>query len=132
MHIIVCLDSKNGMSFAGRRQSRDKLQIAKMLETVGGKKLYVSEYTARLFETLPQNVTVAENFWVLAQPGDYCFIETEDILPLTVEDIIVYKWNRVYPSDKKFDTGLLLNKTLVSASDFPGNSHEKITEEIYR
>ena len=47
-----------------------------------------------------------------------------------IESVILYKWNRRYPSDTKFDLDLN-GWTLISTTDFPGSSHEKITEEVY-
>lgn len=133
MHIIICLDDKYGYSFANRRQSRDKNQIAKMLEAVGHSLLLLSNYSAKLFETLPNNVKVSENFLNIASQGDFCFVETLDITPYinNAEKVIIYRWNRVYPSDKKLPEELLSGKKLISVTDFVGNSHDKITEEVY-
>ena len=47
-----------------------------------------------------------------------------------IEKIIVFWWNRHYPSDRKFDLDLSKwNK--VSKEEFAGYSHEKITKEVY-
>jgi hypothetical protein len=47
-----------------------------------------------------------------------------------IEKIIVFWWNRHYPSDRKFDLDLSKwNK--VSEEEFAGYSHEKITKEVY-
>jgi hypothetical protein len=47
--------------------------------------------------------------------------------------MIIYKWNRVYPSDLSLDVypdkiGLKLHESF----DFKGQAHEKITREIWR
>ena len=131
MKLIVCLDDKNGFSFAKRRQSRDAVQLEKMLELVGDCKLFVNEYTAKLFDSCPQNVVVCENPFQSADENSFCFAENIDIPTLDFEKIIIYRWNRHYPSDKKLPLELLNNKKLVSSTDFAGNSHEKITEEVY-
>ena len=60
----------------------------------------------------------------------YCFAENFTVNEEDVEEIIVYKWNRLYPADTYFNidlTGWRLAETL----DFEGSSHEKITREIY-
>lgn len=133
MHIIVCLDNKNGMLFNKRRQSKDALLRLKMLETVGKNCLLMNEYSAKQFEE-DCTVTVSEKFLEAAQKGDFCFVENTDILPFKseVENVIVYRWNRDYPSDAKFPAEQFLNtRKLVKRTDFKGSSHPQITEEIY-
>ncbi len=126
MKLIVCLDDKNGMLFNNRRQSRDKVLIENMLEFCKGEQLYTNEYSAKLF---PENsVKICE------KPEDiekgYFF--AENIFPNeeNFEEIIVYKWNRVYPADVRFNIDLE-NWILTETVDFEGSSHEKITREIY-
>ncbi len=126
MKLIVCLDDKNGMMFNKRRQSRDRVLIENMLELCKDEQLYVNEYSAKLF---PENsVKICE------KPEDiekgYFF--AENIFPNeeNYEEIIVYKWNRVYPADVYFNNDLK-NWKLTEAVDFEGSSHEKITREIY-
>jgi len=48
-----------------------------------------------------------------------------------VEAVILYRWNRTYPADLRFDW-TPSDFYLESAVEFPGNSHEKITREIYQ
>ena len=64
---------------------------------------------------------------------DYCFVENVDINELqdNISKIYVYKWNRKYPSDVTFPVAMLDNYQLENVSEFEGNSHDKITEEIY-
>jgi hypothetical protein len=47
-----------------------------------------------------------------------------------IKEIIVYKWNRVYPADVEFE--MPAGFVLESSTDFTGFSHEQITKEIYR
>lgn len=131
MNLIICLDTKNGYSFAGRRQSKDKIQVQKMLETVGTAKLFLNEYSVNIFDNLPNNVVVSTNPLNDAEENDFCFVENLPIGNITFNKIVIYRWNRNYPSDKKFNQDLLIGKTLVSSVDFSGNSHEKITQEVY-
>ncbi len=126
MKLIVCLDDNNGMMFNSRRQSRDRVLIENILEYCKGEKLYVNEYSSKLF---PENsVEICENLEKLEK--GYFF--AENILPNeeSVEEIIVYKWNRVYPADVHFNIDLG-NWKLTETVDFEGSSHEKITREIY-
>ncbi len=131
MNLIICLDNNGGYSFAGRRQSKDKIQLHNMLNIVGDSKLFLTEYSAKLFEVIPDNVTVCEDPLTLAGDNDFCFIENIDIENISPNKIIIYRWNRNYPSDKIFPVNLLANKKLVSSFEFEGNSHQKITVEVF-
>ena len=126
MKLIVCLDDQNGMMFNKRRQSRDKILIENMVELCKGKKLYTNEYSSKLF---PENtVEIMEN---PAETEDgYCLAEDFIVSEDNVEEIIVYKLNRVYPADTYFNIELE-NWNLVENIDFEGSSHEKITRERY-
>ena len=127
MKLIVCLDDNNGMMFNNRRQSRDRVLIENVLEFCKGEKLYTNEYSAKLF---PENTV--EMFESIEQIGNsFCFAEDFNVNEEHVDEIIVYKWNRVYPADTHFNIDLG-NWTLTESVDFEGSSHEKITREIYR
>ena len=128
LNIIICLDDKNGMLFGRKRQSRDSVLCKRILEISKENRLLMNNYSAKLFEA--ENVIVDEDFLIKAQKGDYCFIENTAI-PENFEKIVIYRWNRVYPSDVKFDASLLSGKLLVSSFEFEGSSHSKITEEVY-
>ena len=124
MKLIVCLDDNNGMMFNKRRQSRDRVLIENVLEFCKGEKLYTNEYSAKLF---PENtVEIVDSVDVKG----YYF--AENVIPdeNLVEEIIVYKWNKVYPADVRFNIDLK-NWKLTETVDFEGSSHEKITREIY-
>ena len=46
--------------------------------------------------------------------------------------IVLYRWNRHYPSDVKWEPDLEgLGFALTETTEFPGTSHEKITREVY-
>lgn len=134
MNIIVCVDDKNGMLFGSRRLSRDIKLCERVLEITKGSKLLMNEYSYKLFENLStDNIKVNNSFLKKAKSGEYCFVENSDITEYinTIEKVIVYRWNRSYPSDVKFDVSVLEGKNLISTTDFAGNSHDKITEEVY-
>ncbi len=132
MTAVLCLCDNGGMSFGGKRQSRDKLLYNEILKLVGNATLYVNEYSASLFNGV--NVAVTDDFLSVAGTENYCFIErAEDAFVVKEADtVIIYRWNRRYPFDQSFDFNLLSSKKLVSKRNFSGNSHEKITEEIYQ
>lgn len=126
MKLIVCLDDNNGMMFNKRRQSRDKVLVENVLELCNDKKLYTNEYSVKLF---PENsVEVIEDFSKIED--GYCFAENFTVNEEYVEEIIVYKWNRLYPADTYFN--IEPEKwNLVETVEFEGSSHEKITRERY-
>ena len=127
MKLIVCLDDNNGMMFNKRRQSRDRVLIENALELCKGEKLYINEYSAKLF---PENTV--EMFENIEQIGNsFCFAEDFNVNEEYVDEIIVYKWNRLYPADTYFNIDLK-NWSLIESVNFEGSSHEKITREIYR
>lgn len=133
MVLIVCVDDDNGMMFNHRRQSRDKALIDYILHMTQTSRLWMSRYSAELFNaTENPQVCVDDSFLSKASSGEYCFVE-DVALPLnesTAEKIMLYKWNRCYPSDLRF--GIDLSEwRLKSTLDFPGSSHERITEEVY-
>jgi len=47
-----------------------------------------------------------------------------------IEKLIVFKWNKVYPSDKKLDISTE-KMTLIQQFDFKGTSHKKISCEVW-
>jgi hypothetical protein len=129
MKIIVCLDDKNGMMFNNRRQSRDRVVTSDILSQ--GKNIMTNEYSAKLFEN-SEKIIIDDNFLSDADDNSLCFVEN---LPLAqyeskINSIIIYRWNRIYPSDFKFDLDLSSFK-LTSSTDITGYSHDKITKEEY-
>ena len=42
MHILVCLDNRNGMLFAGRRQSMDSAVRSRILQLAGENRLWIN------------------------------------------------------------------------------------------
>lgn len=131
MKISVCLDKNNGMMFFGKRLSQDVRQRERFLELIGSNKLYMTSYSAKLFDALP-NIIVNEMPQNIASDEDYYFVEDGAYDIDKCSQIIVYKWNRNYPADRFFDVNLLKQSfRKVKSTEFEGNSHEKITEEIY-
>lgn len=134
MKIIVCLDDKNGMLFAGRRQSKDSLLRQRVLELTRVSRLWMNSYTAGQFTEAAENLCCDEAFLEKAAPGEYCFVENTDISPYAdqIESVIIYRWNRAYPGDVKFPMELFADVwRMESHLEFPGSSHESITEETY-
>ena len=134
MNIAVCLDDNNGMLFCGRRQSKDRYLRQQLLQLVGPNALWMNAFSAKQFED-GDAIQIAEDFLELAPQGSWCFVENIDVLPYKeqIEQIAIYRWNRLYLSDVKFPMeAFCKNWQLISTRTFPGYSHDVITEEIYQ
>ena len=134
MKIAVCLDDKNGMLFAGRRQSMDRVLREAFLELAEDTEIWMDAYTAGQFQEDQSRIRVDEQFLEKAGEDDWCFVEKADLSAVAdqVNAFAVYRWNRTYPSDVKFPADLFVDRwKLISSREFAGSSHEKITEEVY-
>ncbi len=130
MTMIVCVDDHNGLLFNMRRQSRDREVIARVLARCEGKRLWVSPYSAPLFGDA--DVAVDDDPAAAVQSDDCCFIENTPLMFDKATRLIVYRWNRHYPSDVRLpDTPEALGFTHSETAEFAGHSHECITEDIY-
>lgn len=132
MILIACVDDNMGMAFNHRRQSRDRVLTERILTLTEGHKLWVSSGTAKLFQDVPDRITVSDSFLEEAADGDYCWSEQHSVSSCAerVEGIVLYHWNRRYPADLYFDLNLNAY-TKTEEYEFVGYSHEKIKEEIY-
>lgn len=126
MKLIVCLDDKNGMLFNNRRQSRDKALIENLLKLCKGEVLYTNDYSIGLF---PEDSAIVCSDFDSLENG-YVFAENFNVNEEKIREIIIYKWNRVYPADTFF-TISLDGWSLIETVEFEGFSHEKITRERY-
>ena len=131
MTAVVCVDNRGGMLFNGRRLSRDRLLIADLLELAGGAHVRASPFSAALFAGAGSTAVIGEDFLDAAGTGDICFVENAALTPYMdrVERLVIYRWNRDYPSDTRLDVqpeayGLYL----AGSCDFAGSSHEKLTD----
>ncbi len=133
MKLIVCLDDKNGMLFNRRRQSSDRVLRERILLLTESSRLWMNDYSAKQFEETTSHCCVDEDFLGKALSGEYCFVE--NVIPEEVydrvEQLIVYRWNRVYPSDVTFPFERFSPWRLVNQTSFEGYSHPEITEEVY-
>ena len=128
MTVFVCVDDNLGLRFNGRRQSKDRAVIADILKSLDGE-LFLEPYSAKLFEG--KDITPRE---VEAAPQSGCFFAERPMAEHleNIDRLVLYKWNRVYPADLHFDIRPLeAGFRLVSAEDFEGYSHERITKEEY-
>lgn len=130
MQIIVCVDDNLGMLFNKRRQSRDQALIEDVLNRT--EKIWIHSFSEKLFEGYADRIIVDDGFLSKAGARDVCLVENQTLMPYIdkVEELILYKWNRRYPSDFKLDINLE-DWQMVSQEEFAGKSHEKITREKY-
>ena len=127
MIVAVCVDNEWGMTFYGKRLSRDREVVRDVMQSAP--KVWVRRFSARLFAK--EDVTVDDSCLETAGEGELCFIENADILPYAqrIEKIILYRWNRDYPHDREFRLpGGFRRKNV---TEFRGHSHETITKEEY-
>ena len=133
MIAVICVDDKMGMTFLGRRLSKDSVLRARLNMLCAGVPVRMNAYSKGQFEE-NFSLIVSESYLEDAEKGEFCFVENRDISPFEekLERVVLYKWNRHYPSDVKF-TFPLEEKGfgLKSVYEFEGSSHEKITEEIW-
>jgi len=130
MHLILCIDDRDGLSFGGKRLSSDRKLTEFLLDYTSSGKLWMNSYSAKLF---PEGtVCVDEDFLHKAGEGEYCFLENTPLTDISgLESVTLCRWNRRYPSTVKFPRTLLEAMRLESCQDFPGNSHDLISVERY-
>ena len=132
MKLIACIAKNKGMTFFGKRVSKDSVLREKILELSHGHRLLMNSYSAKQFEDISA-LTVDENFLNIANDDDFCFIENMNADVNSVNEIYLFSWNRDYPADFFFDIDPKSSGfKRVSSQDFKGSSHDKITLDIYK
>lgn len=134
MNIMVAVDDNGGMLFNGRRQSQDSALREYLLNITKDDVLWMNQYSLRQFETVPPNVRISEDFLSEAGSGEYCFVEDKNIAEVSdkLEMLILFRWNRSYPSDMKLDYDPLSNgMRMQKTENIVGQAHEKITVEVW-
>lgn len=133
MRVIVFLDDKNGMLFNKRRQSRDQAVLEEIQMLCQGKVLWMNEYSFSVYRKMEGvEIRCRQDFLQKAGTGEYALVETDDLEEISknIEEILIFRWNRLYPSDKKLELDLSGWQYTVE-KEFSGNSHKKITLEKY-
>ncbi|WP_455543917.1 hypothetical protein [Intestinibacter sp.] len=134
MNLIVCLEDKNGMMFNKRRLSQDVVIREDIYNNLDKNSLIMNSYSFKMFEkdNSDKDIVVREDLPV-EDSDNLQFIEDKQLGDFEdkIDKLIIYYWNRRYPSDLKFNIDLENGKwQVVSEEEFPGNSHEKITKKI--
>lgn len=134
MNIIVCLEDKNGMMFNKRRLSQDVAIREDIYKNMDGKSLIMNDYSYKMFsKDEPKIDIIVREDLPVCDKENLQFIEDKQLgnFESEIDKIIVYYWNRRYPSDLKFDIDFSNGKwEIVSEKEFEGNSHDKITKKI--
>ena len=127
MTLYLCLDDRNGLQFNKRRQSRDAAVLEDIRSQCTGK-LLIDPFSEKLIQEagIPYALAPekAEDFFAEDVPS-------EELLEQT-KKIVIYRWNRHYPSDVRWEPDLAtMGFGLTETTEFPGTSHERITREVY-
>ena len=133
MILITVIDNRGGMSFNGRPLSQDIRLRERILRITSGSTLWMDPDSRRRFGALGGGSIRPDPAYLhKAGAGEYCFVVKEDLAPFVskAEGLILFHWNRDYPSDHRLDLDMH-QWTLRSTYEFQGNSHPKITEERY-
>ena len=133
MILIACVDDSMGMTFNHRRQSRDAVLCRDLLSLVQGRPLWMHPYSAPLFPDAPETVIADEDYLSKAGADEFCFVEREDVSNFfdLIHTIILYHWQRAYPSDTRFPLDLHAFQ-LSETTAFEGKSHPEIIREVWK
>lgn len=132
---IYVVDKNFGMLFNKRRQSKDSVLIEDIVKKVqdSNGSLWLSDYSRELFESkdIPmKNILELNNN---AKEEDFLFIEDVDVENFADEvEYHIYKWDKVYPADKKFEFPSPLSYEIKEGTTLIGSSHEKIESYILK
>lgn len=132
--VAITVDDKWGLAFNKRRQSRDKKLIEDLCKKTSCD-IYISSYSALLFEEFPDRIKIVDDPLADCPDGGCCFVELTPINEYIddISTLIIYHWNRHYPSDKKMDIDVKKHGfKMIAQYEFAGNSHDKITKGIYQ
>ena len=133
MILIACVDDSMGMTFNHRRQSRDAVLCRDLLSLVQGRPLWMHPYSAPLFPDAPETVIVDEDYLSKAGADEFCFVDREDVSDFSdqIHTIILYHWQRAYPSDRRFPLDLSEYRKTETVT-FEGKSHPEIVREVWK
>ena len=128
--VYVCLDDRNGMSFNGRRQSRDSKIFEDIRQELPGE-LLIDPFSEKLIERAGLPYRLMEG--PLPEEGNF-FLEMRPAQEaLAADRIVIYRWGRHYPADRRWDLGLeAQGYSLAEQKAFLGTSHELIGKDVYR
>lgn len=119
MIAIYMVGNNLSLSFNNRRVSSDKNIIDDIYKEYDS--INIFSCSKDLFINRKYNIVDS------ISDGVYFLESNYDILP---SKLIIYKFNRDYPSGNNLNINLSYYK-IIDSYDFIGNSHGKITKEVY-
>ena len=125
--IIACVDNDMGLMFHHRRQTQDRI-VRENIKALK-ERIYMNEYSYQLYKDTLDDVIV-DNDFIKHGENHYCLIENVSVKDCDIDEMILYRWNTIYPCDYYLDIDLSKFQ-LVKQEMFKGSSHE-VTKEIYR
>ena len=143
MKIVFVLDQKNGMMFNYRRQSFDQAILKKIVNDVNEVegRVWLSDYSKELFASYDVNMMPLEEFGLSkVNDNDVVYVENIDVdleAMIANKEVSIelnfYRWDKVYPSDKKMTfTKELLDAFFVKDSyEMSGETHDVISVEVW-
>ena len=127
MKIIACVDNDMGLMFHQRRQTQDRI-VRENIKALK-ERIYMNEYSYQLYKDTLDDVIV-DNDFIKHGENHYCLIENVSVNDFDIDEMILYRCNKIYPCDYYLDIDLSKFQ-LVKQEMFKGSSHE-VTKEIYR
>ena len=127
MKIIACVDNDMGLMFHQRRQTQDRI-VRENIKALK-ERIYMNEYSYQLYKDTLDDVIV-DNDFIKHGENHYCLIENVSVKDCDIDEMILNRWNTIYPCDYYLDIDLSKFQ-LVKQEMFKGSSHE-VTKEIYR
>ena len=127
MKIIAFVDNDMGLMFHQRRQTQDRI-VRENIKALK-ERIYMNEYSYQLYKDTLDDVIV-DNDFIKHGENHYCLIENVSVKDCDIDEMILYRWNTIYPCDYYLDIDLSKFQ-LVKQEMFKGSSHE-VTKEIYR
>lgn len=132
--LALCIDSRGGMMFNSRRQTRDKEVIEDLVALFRKGAIYIQQYSARLFEEYENIISCTDPVADCAD-GALCFVEDARILNdlSSFDTVVLYNWSIPYPADVYFSFDLeSLGFKRISKDKLTTDIHTKVTREVFK
>ena len=127
--VYVCLDDRSGMSFNGRRQSRDSKVFEDIMRELRGE-LLIDPFSESLIRKTDLPYRLLEG--PLPEEGQFFLEMRSPREALAADRIVIYRWGRHYPADRRWDLTLEeYGFSLAAQTAFQGTSHELIGKDVF-
>lgn len=135
MKVILCIDDQGGVRFAGHRLTQDRLQRQDVIKRYRSAGFCMKKETASLYGLEESEKIHYVHDWNEARSYEGWWI-CEDVAFLRwidqLEELVLYRWNRRYPSDERFQMSMVLPLwRCVDQYRLEGSSHAEISVEHY-